>query len=305
MGGLSTDTIQLMAQWILKINATRHFRLADCLREAFVHEGIIALANHQCTPQRGDGVYLYQTGPDRGLCGVAIVLASTSIREQPSWQRKYGVDGYTPGEERVLLRVEMIATEPVPIPGWRANSGTMQSCDPEIAHLFDSAAESFLTADIDSDSRVGLDTYLGALASLNLPGATDRETRTLARVEQAYWRRELFGSRQLCACAICGQLVPRRLIVVAHIKRRSNCTREERLDHNNVMPACLLGCDALFEHRYLTVEDGKLVGHSSRVRSPAVRDAVVRLHGRQLNGVEWTEARMPYFVAHGETLGEN
>jgi hypothetical protein len=285
-----------MAKWIMKISAKKEFRLADCLKEAFAHDGIIALTNNQCKPQRGDRVYLFQIGKDRGLCGVATVLANSSIRDQPLWQRRYGIAKYAPDRERVLLRVEMIANEPVAI--WRPNAGTMQSCKPVLADQFDSAAESFLTEQVVSDSRVNLNNYLESLADCELLGATDRETRTLARVEQAYWRRELFGDRQLCACAICGQLVPRRLIVVAHVKRRSQCTREERLDRNNVMPACLLGCDALFENRYLTVEHGKIIGHADQVRCTTVGNAIRRVDGRQLSGIPWTVARVPYFDAH-------
>lgn len=69
------------------------------------------------------------------------------------------------------------------------------------------------------------------------------------------------------------------------------------------MPACLLGCDTLFENRYLTVEKGEIIGHADQVRCPAVRDAIGRVAGRQLGAIEWTEARVPYFEAHAANTG--
>lgn len=95
-----------MAKWILKIGAKKQFRLADCLQEAFTHDGIIALANRQCMPECGDGVYLFQTEQNRGLCGVATVLAKSAIRDQPPWQQRYGIANYAPDQKRILLRVD-------------------------------------------------------------------------------------------------------------------------------------------------------------------------------------------------------
>jgi hypothetical protein len=41
--------------------------------------------------------------------------------------------------------------------------------------------------------------------------------------------------------------VPRDLAVAAHIKRRADCSEEERPDVQNIaMVSCRLGCDALF-----------------------------------------------------------
>jgi hypothetical protein len=68
-------------------------------------------------------------------------------------------------------------------------------------------------------------------------------------------------------------------------KRRHRCTHEERRDCLNVMPACLLGCDALFEKRRITVEHGKIIGQSGRARPAAVRDPVKRLDGKRLHGL--------------------
>lgn len=46
---------------------------------------------------------------------------------------------------------------------------------------------------------------------------------------------------------------PRRLLVAAHIKPRSQCSDTERIDFDNIgMLACLLGYESLYEHGYIT-----------------------------------------------------
>lgn len=47
--------------------------------------------------------------------------------------------------------------------------------------------------------------------------------------------------------------------IASHIKPRAACTDEERRDYiNNVVPMCLLGCDALFEHGIIAFEGGRV-----------------------------------------------
>jgi len=52
----------------------------------------------------------------------------------------------------------------------------------------------------------------------------------------------------MSSCSLCGQLLPVELLVAAHIKPRSECSRRERLDFENIVfGVCVLGCDALYE----------------------------------------------------------
>lgn len=74
------------------------------------------------------------------------------------------------------------------------------------------------------------------------------------RLEQRYLRDALFATGDVQPCGLCGRVLWRRFLVAAHIKPRRECTLEERLDLPGVvMPACLFGCDILFEHGYLYV----------------------------------------------------
>lgn len=87
-------------------------------------------------------------------------------------------------------------------------------------------------------------------------GDYDVPTSATARAEQSKLRKLLLARGN--SCAICGKKLPNDLLVAAHIKKRSECTDSEKGDLSNIaMLACKLGCDALYEHGYLVVnEDG-------------------------------------------------
>ncbi|GAA3019715.1 hypothetical protein [Streptosporangium longisporum] len=89
---------------------------------------------------------------------------------------------------------------------------------------------------------------------LTINGSTDVIRIMLGRREQHKLRGAKFGKRTLLTCALCGRTLPRPLVRLAHIKLRSRATHTERLDLNNVMVACLAGCDALFECGYIYVD---------------------------------------------------
>lgn len=87
--------------------------------------------------------------------------------------------------------------------------------------------------------------------------STDRRQITSGRIEQGLLRKLVIRDGPYRQCDFCGRELPVRLMVAAHIKRRSECKIEERADVNVALAACLLGCDSLFEHGYFTVtEDG-------------------------------------------------
>ncbi|WP_320537691.1 hypothetical protein [Pseudarthrobacter sp. IC2-21] len=109
-----------------------------------------------------------------------------------------------------------------------------------------------------------------SLAQTRLMGESDTgqqldiETTDIAgamfrRAEQRYLREALLA-RYGNQCAICGRFLPKNLLIAAHIKLRSQSSHRDRLDFAAAaMLACSLGCDALFERGYLTVDDGGLV----------------------------------------------
>ncbi|TCC10895.1 hypothetical protein [Kribbella soli] len=127
-------------------------------------------------------------------------------------------------------------------------------------------------------------------------GETDGMTLRSYRREQRILRGALgIGTGdpdRVHQCGICGLSVPERLLAAAHIKPRRDCTDEERRDMSNIaMAACTLGCDALYEYGYLTVQEGGqlLTDHTASVD-------LHRFHGRIAPA--WNRGREPYFAWH-------
>ncbi len=92
-------------------------------------------------------------------------------------------------------------------------------------------------------------------------GELDRRASAKYRVEQNTLRRMLIGDQPTGRCALCDRELPVDLLIAAHVKRRSECSDEERRDWRNVvMLACSLGCDRLYELGYVSVgPDGEVL----------------------------------------------
>ncbi|WP_123704444.1 hypothetical protein [Curtobacterium sp. PhB130] len=126
----------------------------------------------------------------------------------------------------------------------------------------------------------------------------DRRVVVNARGEQSLLRKHLFGDELLATCALCGRDLPVAMLVTAHIKRRADTSRAERGRTDTVMPACLIGCDSLFELGYVIVARGGTVERGPR-RTPMTDDlsrAVEAVIGRTCSA--WDEATEHYFAHH-------
>lgn len=107
----------------------------------------------------------------------------------------------------------------------------------------------------------------------NLP-RTDRIATVVARIEHYLLTSLLHGNRMENDCAICHKTYPLNLLVTAHIKRRANCSHEERRNRYIVMPLCKLGCDELFERGYISVVNGRVTAVRKQPQTEAVRQYV-------------------------------
>ncbi|GAA0818816.1 hypothetical protein ACFQVD_30355 [Streptosporangium amethystogenes subsp. fukuiense] len=96
---------------------------------------------------------------------------------------------------------------------------------------------------------------LSTFTGLDLQGATDVVRVATQRREQGKLRRYLLGHRTSADCNLCGRTLPVSYLHVAHIKRREDADDAERRDPANVMIACVLGCDALFEQGEVYVDE--------------------------------------------------
>ena len=134
-------------------------------------------------------------------------------------------------------------------------------------------------------------------------GNTDATVERTVRREQRLLRKALGLSRGSHACSLCGRTYPDRLLVAAHIKKRSDCTEEEKVDIPAVaMIACALGCDALFEHGYVTVtDDGMIQATKKSDGEEHLRELVQGLHSRSVTN--FNQDSIPYFTWHRANSG--
>jgi hypothetical protein len=151
-------------------------------------------------------------------------------------------------------------------------------------------------SDLSTDLSLELPTD-AAPGVAGVGGSTDTPRAASARVEQAALRAFLLGGSAEVVCGLCGRVVPREFVVAGHIKPRALCTDDERWDFAaTAMPFCLLGCDVIFENRYVTVTEGGLITAAKTCGSPAVRDALAALIGERCVG--FTEQRSVAFADH-------
>lgn len=126
-------------------------------------------------------------------------------------------------------------------------------------------------------------------------GPSDRLALVAVRAEQRYLRKQQLR-RWDGACSLCGRRLPEELLVGAHIKPRGACSEDERMDTRNVsMLACLLGCDALFERGYITVNEQGTIERGAR-RSERIDDRLRDIVGRTCPA--FTDDSRHYFAWH-------
>lgn len=135
-------------------------------------------------------------------------------------------------------------------------------------------------------------------------GSTDILGKAILRKEQGVLRRQLFGGIRVKDCAICGKSFPIEFLVAAHIKKRSVCSLEERLDFQNiVMPLCKFGCDELFEKTYITIKDGIVSQGRALPHEGFVAQYVASLMGKACS--YWSDGSRDYFRWHAGELDAN
>lgn len=125
----------------------------------------------------------------------------------------------------------------------------------------------------------------------------ESEYQAKRRKEQAFLREVLFSTNQEGKCVICNKTYPVSFLVAAHIKKRSNCTEDEKRDFNNVVTSmCKFGCDDMYERGYIGVQDGIVVRlKGSDVTSELIRN-INKVVGNECPA--WNESTKVYFDWH-------
>jgi hypothetical protein len=132
---------------------------------------------------------------------------------------------------------------------------------------------------------------------------TDGKAFVNYRRDQSGLRKLLFGNQQTSRCGICSREYPVEFLHTAHIKSRSACSLEERVDWRNiVMPACLFGCDALFEKSFLNVgPDGVIQLQGNYNETPSLAAFAKSLEGKVVRA--FTPTNRVYFEWRNNQLG--
>lgn len=121
------------------------------------------------------------------------------------------------------------------------------------------------------------------------------------RLEQSYLRQYLLSGAE-SQCWLCGRTFSAEFLVAAHIKKRSQCTPDEKADIPAIaMLACKFGCDELYERGMVVVGQHGKIAAVKRLTDPSAR-AYVEGHLKGRSIANWGD-RAPshrYFSDHKE-----
>ncbi len=146
--------------------------------------------------------------------------------------------------------------------------------------------------------EVPVQDYYSAVAALDDATSLDSEVKSKGRVEQQHLRNILFGRKSVAECCICGRTLPIGLLWAAHIKKRSACSLKEKKDFKYIVaPMCKLGCDELYEKKYISVDnEGSIVILGKSNKSPALMVFLGNIIGNKCKS--WNENTRKYFAWH-------
>jgi hypothetical protein len=216
--------------------------------------------------------------------GNSIVLAVGTVNGSYKWDPKHKfphtvpVDWGAPQKRRNIPRQKQ----------W--NNNTVAPVSPE---LFALIARKLRLKDADIDAA---QTSPASQKELTILGRLEDTRRVFARKEQQRLRKYLLDGKDYGWCYLCGEKLPAPLLVAAHIKKRAKCSDKEKRDHRNVVPVCLLGCDALFERGYVTVVKNKIDVHHKSGRNSRLQAVLAALQARRVA----SEGRQKYFDWHSK-----
>lgn len=142
---------------------------------------------------------------------------------------------------------------------------------------------------------------------LDIEGTLDIVSKRASRVEQGHLRKKLFGKKVFSNCACCGEKLPTSMLFASHIKKRSLCSTDEKLNTRIVMPLCKFGCDTLFEDGYIGVNNSGEFIHLENVNllktTPHVKAYIDNVVGNKCD--YWDDQTKDFFQWHWTFHTEN
>ena len=141
----------------------------------------------------------------------------------------------------------------------------------------------------DKDLKNKIKTALNNMEKTDRPGSKSK-----TRNEQIWLRAHVFGTSEEMICSLCHKTRPSKIMVAAHIKKRSDCSKEERLDRNVVMPVCKVGCDELYEKGYILVNNlGMIIKNENKYISKDLEQFINQFDGLKCS--HFNELTSDYF----------
>ncbi|GAK09610.1 hypothetical protein [Geomicrobium sp. JCM 19038] len=119
------------------------------------------------------------------------------------------------------------------------------------------------------------------------------------RAEQPTLREYLLGGKTSENCALCNKEYLVGFLVAAHVKKRSECNKMEKLDINNIIiPVCKFGCDELFERGLIGVKEGLIIENNKSTKdiTPPMKLTIKELIGNKVE--HFNEKSKDYFNSH-------
>lgn len=125
----------------------------------------------------------------------------------------------------------------------------------------------------------------------------DRDSRAKSRKEQSFLRAYLLSNCPTGSCVICRYDFPFDMLVAAHLKKRAECTTDEKKDIGNVAALmCKTGCDDLYEKGYISVDGGRVVETKKHTGTSRLSDVISRVLGNEVPN--WPDSAKYYEWHH-------
>lgn len=147
--------------------------------------------------------------------------------------------------------------------------------------------------------EVSKEEYYKAISEPGLDQPLDKVGQAKLRTEQGYLRSYLFRGKKVDKCGICGREYPVNFLIASHIKKRADCSEEEKRDYENIaMPMCKFGCDDLYEMGYISVINGKISANNKKYVTTPIKEYLSNIIN--LDCSYWSDGAKKYFLWHSE-----
>lgn len=220
-------------------------------------------------------------------------LRSESLAEH-LWSRKE--DGST---WEYIYFLDEITAHDIPVKEMNRLAGYKPNNVVQSFNVLDEQKSTAILEYFNLDSRIHFPTVTEEqfFNTLDAEQSLDKPSTTTQRKEQSFLRNTLFGKKTTGQCCICGKTYPVEFLVTAHIKKRADCTLEERKDYRNIVaPMCKFGCDDLYERHYMYIENGTIRENPKRPGTSDLHAYMESLDGSQC--LVWGPGNRHYFEWH-------